>query len=127
MSVKTSVTGGESAIASVSRSASVERNHRADLRPPTREALDLEPAVEGLDPVGEPAQARAAERIGTADAVVGDLDDGVAVGRVDPNACGRRLRVLGNVRQRLRDDIEGGGLDRSRQPSLRERLELDRD
>src|SRR6187551_2880463 len=54
-----------------------EAPHR-DLRPQpraaARRALELERAVERGDPVLEPAQARAAARVGPADAVVGDLD-----------------------------------------------------
>ena len=37
-----------------------------------------QPPVERLDAVGQPAQPRAAGLVGAADAVVGDLDDGVA-------------------------------------------------
>ena len=42
--------------------------------PGARRARHAQPAVERLDPVGEPAQPGAARVVGAADAVVGDLD-----------------------------------------------------
>ena len=48
-----------------------------------RRRLELEPAVERRDAVGEAAQARAAAGIGAADAVVAHLDDRMAVGAHD--------------------------------------------
>src|SRR5919197_56652 len=63
-----------------------------------------------------------------ADAVVGDLDDGGAVRARDPDGDRARVRVLSHVRERLRDDVEGGGLDRRRQPlAVERRVHLDRD
>ena len=70
----------EPAVTAGSRSASRGSGISATTRvPPLVRALDLEPPVERGEPVGQPAQARAALRIGGADAVVGDLDHDAAV------------------------------------------------
>src|SRR5205814_1534192 len=60
------------------------------------------------------------------DGVVDDLDDREPVVAHHPDARERGLRVLRDVRQRLRDDVERGRLDRARQPLLERRVELDR-
>ena len=58
--------------------------------------------------------ARAARAVRAADAVVGDLDDRAAVRAGRPaRSTAVGLRVLGDVRERLRDDVVGGRLDRS--------------
>ena len=51
-------------------------------------------------------------RVGAADAVVGDLDHRVSVHGCDANRDRGRLGVLGDVGERLGDDVVGGGLDR---------------
>ena len=73
-------------------------------------------AVERGQPVGEAAQAGAAGRVGAADAVVADLDGDAAVQAPDGDRGVRRLRVLGDVGQRLGDHEVGRALDRSREP-----------
>ncbi len=90
-----------------------------------RRALDAEPAVERGEAVGEAAQARAACRVGDADAVVGDLDRDRPVRRREPHHDRRGAGVLDDVRDRLGDDVVGRGLDRLRQPLVDGR-ELDR-
>ena len=72
-----------------------------------------------------PLQTGAAARIGAADAVVVDLDDRVAVDPGDADPRGGRVRVLADVGERLRDDVERCRLDRSRQPFVGHRRELD--
>src|SRR2546430_15940847 len=52
-----------------------QRDLRAQARAAPGLALELEPAVERLHPVGEPAQAGALGRVRAADPVVRDLDD----------------------------------------------------
>ena len=79
--------------------------------------VDLEPAVERRDPVGEAAQAGAARRVGAADAVVADLDRRPApFVALDPDLGARGLGVAGDVGERLGDDEVGGRLDRRGQP-----------
>ena len=90
-------------------------------------ALDAQAAVERLDAVGEAAQARAARGIGAADAVVGD-HDAARGARTSVHADGRALGlgVLGDVRDRLGDDVVDGRLDRLGQALLGQLGELDR-
>src|SRR5438132_12091829 len=85
-------------------------NLRAELGAAARRALDDEAPVQRLDAVGEPAQARAAARVGAADAVVGDADAGDAVPALDADADGRGLRVLDDVRHPLGDHVVRGRL-----------------
>ena len=98
-----------------------ERDLGADPRAGARRALDSEPTLQGLDPVDEAAQTRAA-----------------VSGRRrrrrrrrprrprTPFSCATRtltvdrLGVLGHVRERLGDDVEGCRLDRAGQPRRRE-------
>ena len=78
--------------------------------------------VERLDAVGQAAQARAAGGVGPADAVVGDLDER-AIRRGTRTATSTReaSRVLGDVRERLGDDVVGGRLDLGRAGARRAR------
>ena len=57
-------------------------------------AYHAEHAADGLHPVSEADQAGAASRIGSADAVVADVEPQHAAGRVDLDANVGRLRVL---------------------------------
>ena len=84
------MTGPRSPVAAYGRLGGRQRQARADARPRAARAGDLEPPAERVDPVGEPAQARPAGRVGAAAAVVGDLDDErVRVGRdADPDRRG---------------------------------------
>ena len=79
----------------------------------------MQAPVQGLDAVGQAAQAGAVQRIGSSDPVVGDLDHGVAVQPCHADADRGCLRVLRHVGQRLRDDVVGGSLDGRRQALLR--------
>ena len=79
--------------------------------PPPAGRPDAQPAAERLDAVGEAAQARAALGVGAADAVVGDLDDDLAVAsrdvdrrRLAPARACRRWR--GSRRRVVRRDLE---------------------
>ena len=81
--------------------------------------------LERLDAVREPAQPGAARGRGTADAVVAHLDPRVPVLALHADADHRRAGVLGHVRQRLRDDVVRGGLDRPRQPLVQRHRQLD--
>src|SRR3954454_18819137 len=65
-------------------------------------ARHVEAAVEHVHAVGEAAQAGAACRVGAADAVVGDLDLDAVAAAAHAESRLRRLRVLGDVRERLR-------------------------
>ena len=58
-----------------------------------------------------PRRPGAPGRIGAPDAVVRDLDDRAAVAAADRDGDTRRRRVLGDVGQRLGDDVVGGRLD----------------
>ena len=56
-----------------------QRNLGRDVGPPSRRAVDVQAAVEGLDPGRESLQAGAVGGVGAADAVVGDGHRGAAV------------------------------------------------
>src|SRR5436190_8839097 len=75
-----------------------ERDDRADERALAGSALDDQASVEGVDAVGEAAQAGAAAGVRAADSVVRDLDDRVAVRAGDADARERCARVLRDVR-----------------------------
>ena len=68
-----------------------------------------------------PLQARALAGLRAADAVVADVDHGVAVLAPDLDAGVRGVRVLGDVGQRLGDDEVGRGLHRARAGARRAR------
>src|SRR5690242_11899236 len=66
-------------------------------------ALDPERPVQRLDAVGETPQSRPERRVGAADAVVPHLDHGAVAAPAQADLDGRRLGVLRDVRERLRD------------------------
>ena len=75
--------------------------------PPGGESTSNAP-VERVDAVAQPAQAGARRRVRAADAVVADLEaEAVVLDERCTNACAR-LRVLGDVGQRLGGDEVGG-------------------
>ena len=104
----------------------IQRDLRHDAGAFAAWAVDRERALERRDAVGEAAEARSARRVGAADAVVRDLDAQRALLAGDANGHDRGAGVLDHVRERLRDDVVGGGLDRLRQLDVR-RLDLDGD
>jgi hypothetical protein len=59
-----------------------KRDLGGQVRPMAGNALHLERAAEGLNPVGEPPQARTPRSVGPTDTVVDDLD-------LDPILAGR--------------------------------------
>src|SRR4051795_8278936 len=91
------------------------RDLGAQARAAAGRAVDGDRAVERGDAVGEAAQARAAALVGAADAVVGDLDDDARARAADGDARARRVRVLGDVLERLGGDEVGGALDGPRE------------
>src|SRR3954454_18454289 len=95
--------------------ASSEGNPRADEGPFAPRRGHLERTVERADAVLETAQPAPAVDRGAADTVVAHLDHRAAVLAPHVDAGVRRLRVLGDVRERLGDHEVGGGLDRDRQ------------
>src|SRR5215216_2230871 len=78
-------------------------------------ALDAEPALERLDAVDEPAQARPARGVRAADPVVDHLHARDGVAAPDSHLDRRRLRVLGDVGQGLCDDVVRSRLDLRRE------------
>jgi hypothetical protein len=74
-------------------------------------AVDRQVAVERADAIGEASEPCAAVRRGAALSVVADLDARVAVLAIDGDPGLARLRLLRDVRERLRDDEVRGGLD----------------
>jgi hypothetical protein len=87
--------------------------------------VELEPAAERLDAIGEPAQPAAGAGVGAADPVVAHLDPQSAARAPESHADRRGLGMPGGVGQGLRDEVVGGGLD-SLWEALAQRLELDR-
>ena len=77
---------------------------------PPRGRHHLEAAVHRAEPVGEAAQAGAPRGVRPAHAVVGDLHQHVAVVAHRAHVTPRGRRVLGDVRERLRDHVVGGRL-----------------
>src|SRR4051812_7238599 len=98
-----------------------------DACPFARLAFDAQAAVEGLDPVFEPPEARAALRARAPDAVIGHLDRDDA-GRAH-HADGRRggACVLRDVREGLGGDVVDRDLDGHRQPLLDLHPHIDRE
>ena len=70
---------------------------RGDVRPIADTAADVDGPALGLHAVGEADQARAARRVGPADAVVADRQQQPAVARCERNLDARRLPMLGRV------------------------------
>ena len=87
-------------------------------------AYHPECAADGLHPVPEACQAGAALRIGSADAVVADVEPQPAAGRVDLDMNFGRVRVLGSIRQRLRYHKIRCDLDMFREPLVCSNVEL---
>ena len=81
-------------------------------------------ALERLDAVGQAVQTRSQLWIRAPDPVVDDLDDGTAVFARDLDGDRRSVRVLGDVGERLGNDVVGRGLDPPRQPSHRQPVHL---
>jgi hypothetical protein len=75
-------------------------------------APDSQPAIQSLDAIGQPTQARSAFGICTADAVIDDFCDQCAVGYPDIHCDSLGLGVLCRVGQAFRDDVIGGYLKR---------------
>src|SRR5829696_257277 len=92
-----------------------ERDLGPDARAGVGRALDAEPALERLDAVDEPAQARPARGVRAADTVVDHLHARDGVAAPDSHLDRRRLRVLGDVGQRLCDDVVRSRLDLRRE------------
>src|SRR3954454_15915058 len=76
-----------------------ERDLRPDARAGLGRALDAEPALQRLDPVREPTQARPARGVRAADPVVHDLDARNAVAPADAHLHRRGVGVFRDVRQ----------------------------
>src|SRR4051794_40114220 len=74
-------------------------------------AVDAKVPVERLDTVGETVQARAAPGVRSADAVVGDADEDAPVVAQHADGDVGRVGVLGDVGDRLGDEVVGRGLD----------------
>ena len=97
----------------LSVSASVERQLDPERRALAGRRADLEPAVERVDAVAQPAQAAPGRRVRAADAVVADLDAEPVVLDREHDGCAARVRVLRHVRERLGRDEVGRRLDRA--------------
>ena len=121
--VGSAFTGSECISGCLARPAGSRRGSPCRRRPGWRSSSV--PSSDG-DAVDEPAQARAALRVGAADAVVRHLDASAAVrlGDLDPGRG--RLRVLGDVRERLRDHVVRGRLGLGRE-ALARGVDLHRD
>ena len=103
----------------------MQRDHRADERAAAARAVDLEPAAEHVDAVGEAQQAGPAGRVGAADAVVAHLDRELLALDRDPHVDAARLGVAGGVGERLGGHEVRAARDRQRQLAL-EDVDVDR-
>src|SRR3954451_18451723 len=92
----------------------VAGNLRGEAGTPASGAFEMESAAECLDAIGEADQPCAAAGFCASDAVVADDDGGDAVRPFDGNARRRRMRVLGDVRDRFGDEVVDRGLDWAR-------------
>lgn len=90
-------------------------------------AGDLYTAADRLNPVAKADQPRAAGRISAPGSVIPDQEPQLLVSHPDVDLHDRGPRVLGRVRQRLRNDVVGGDLDLFRQPPADPNAELDRE
>ena len=88
-----------------------DRDLGAEARPRAGPAGDAEGAPERLDAIGEAAKPRAAVHARAADAVVRDHHDQPAAGDERVHGGPGRARVLGDVGERLGDQVVGGDLD----------------
>jgi hypothetical protein len=82
-----------------------------EARPRIWLAAQQQSPADGRDAVHEAGQTRAARWIGAAVAVVTDADPHDPADRMDGDAHGRGVRVLGRVRQRLGHHVVCGDLD----------------
>ena len=73
-----------------------------------RRAEDQDVAVEGVDAVLKPDDARTLTRVRAADAIVADRESQGAVQAGHPNVHHGCVRVLGGIGERLRDDVVSG-------------------
>src|SRR5215208_7020831 len=86
-------------------SVSNRRENRLNPGAATLRAFHAQTPAEGLDPVRQPAQPRPAARVRPTDPVVADHDPQLRVRRGHIDVDTRRVRVLGDVRERLRADV----------------------
>src|SRR5260370_29292097 len=95
-----------------STSVQPQRELDENQRPFARRAADLDRPAEGLRPVAEADQARAAGGIDAAHAVVANREVEAVVSLLEGDAHDRRVRLPRRVRERLRDDVIRRHLDR---------------
>src|SRR3954454_645663 len=98
-----------------------------DERAASWRTLDPERPSERLDSIPEPGQPRPSACMGAADAVIANRKQEHVVVNTQGNPHPRGVRVLGRVRQRLRDGVISGDLDVVREPLLEGHVELDAD
>ena len=104
-----------------------ERQLRDQRRSSAGRAVERHCPAERLDSVPQPCKTRAASWVCPADAVVSDTDPEAAVAQFGGHVDARGLGVLRGVRQRLRDEVIGGNLDRSSHTSFESYIEHHRD
>jgi hypothetical protein len=97
-----------------------------DAGAPVGRAIDIKVTVEGFDPRGKAAQARALCGVGAADAVVENGHRRAAVRSADAHRGARRAGVLRHVCDRLRHDVVRRRLDRGGKPLFGQLPDLDR-
>src|SRR5436305_7717500 len=90
---------------------SAEGEHRSHERSAPGRTLELEPATQGFDPVGESTESRAAGGARATASVVADSDDDlfVRIRNLDPRLG--RVSVFGGVGQALGDEVVDGCFD----------------
>ena len=78
-----------------------------------------------LDAVPQAEQSRARGRVRATTPVVADFDTKGTIVRGQRDVDNRGIRVLGCVRQRLRDDVIGRHLHRLRKATISAKIEVD--
>jgi hypothetical protein len=85
---------------------------------------DRDGALQRLDSVGQPDEARPAARVGAAHSIVADRQRQGVVEHLPLDAHHSGLRMLGRIRQRFGDDVVGPYLNRLGQSSRNIHIDL---
>ena len=96
----------------------MERQLHGESRAMARAALEGQAAAPSLDAILQAHQARAARRIGATGSLVAALQPEGTAAPADAHVAGGGVRMLGDVRRRLRDDVVRRHFDASGQAAV---------